>query len=70
MRGRQIPDVEVIQTPVPVFCASFGNLFWQRVYTFEPRVDRKKPDGTPIPNWIDLNKTAHFVLKTKQCVNL
>jgi hypothetical protein len=38
-------------------------------YTFERRVDRKKPDGTSAPNWIDLYKSAHFVLETKQGVN-
>jgi hypothetical protein len=38
-------------------------------YTFERRVDRKKPDGSTTPNWIDLYKTGHFVLETKQGVN-
>lgn len=38
-------------------------------YTFERRVDRKKPDGTTAPNWIDLYKSGHFVLETKQGVN-
>ncbi len=32
-------------------------------YTFERRVDRKKPDGTTAPNWIDLYKASHFVLE-------
>jgi hypothetical protein len=38
-------------------------------YTFERRVDRRKPDGASAPNWIDLYKSAHFVLETKQGVN-
>lgn len=38
-------------------------------YTFERRVDRVKPDGTSAPNWIDLYKSGHFVLETKQGVN-
>ncbi|MBN8459079.1 MAG: class I SAM-dependent DNA methyltransferase [Verrucomicrobia bacterium] len=38
-------------------------------YTFERRVERRKPDGTSSPNWIDLYKSAHFVLETKQGVN-
>ena len=38
-------------------------------YTFERRVERKKPDGTIAPNWIDLYKSGHFVLETKQGVN-
>lgn len=38
-------------------------------YTFEPRVDRRKPDGSVTPNWIDLYKSDHFVLETKQGVN-
>lgn len=38
-------------------------------YTFERRVERKKPDGTTVPNWIDLYKAGHFVLETKQGVN-
>lgn len=38
-------------------------------YTFERRVDRVKPDGSSAPNWIDLYKSGHFVLETKQGVN-
>jgi len=38
-------------------------------YTFERRVDRRKPDGSSSPNWIDLYKSGHFVLETKQGVN-
>ena len=38
-------------------------------YTFERRVERKKADGTTAPNWIDLYKSGHFVLETKQGVN-
>ncbi len=38
-------------------------------YTFERRVDRRKPDGSTAPNWIDLYKSGHFVLETKQGVN-
>src|SRR6056297_2694202 len=38
-------------------------------YTFERRVDRRKPDGTTTPNWIDLFRSLHFVLETKQGVN-
>ncbi len=38
-------------------------------YTFERRVERKKADGTCAPNWIDLYKSGHFVLETKQGVN-
>ncbi|MBN8458243.1 MAG: hypothetical protein J0M04_10440 [Verrucomicrobia bacterium] len=38
-------------------------------YTFERRVDRRKPDGSSTPNWIDLYKRAHLVLETKQGVN-
>lgn len=38
-------------------------------YTFERRVERKKPDGSTAPNWIDLYKSGHFVLETKQGVN-
>ncbi|MDP3849154.1 MAG: hypothetical protein Q8Q59_01530 [Luteolibacter sp.] len=38
-------------------------------YTFERRVDRRKPDGGSAPNWIDLYKSAHFVLESKQGVN-
>jgi hypothetical protein len=38
-------------------------------YTFERRVDRRKPDGTSTPNWIDLYKSGHIVLETKQGVN-
>ena len=38
-------------------------------YTFERRVERKKPDGTTAPNWIDLYKSGCFVLETKQGVN-
>jgi hypothetical protein len=41
----------------------------RNAYTFERRVDRRKPDGTSAPNWIDLYKSAHFVLETKQGVN-
>ena len=41
----------------------------RNAYTFERRVDRKKPDGSSSPNWIDLYKSAHFVLETKQGVN-
>lgn len=37
--------------------------------TFERRVERRKPDGTTAPNWIDLYKSGHFVLETKQGVN-
>jgi hypothetical protein len=32
VRGRPIRHDETIQTVVPVFCGSFGILFWQRVY--------------------------------------
>jgi len=38
-------------------------------YTFERRVDRLKPDGSSTPNWVDLYKSGHFVLETKQGVN-
>lgn len=38
-------------------------------YTFERRVERRKPDGSSSPNWIDLYKSAHFVLESKQGVN-
>ncbi len=38
-------------------------------YTFERRVDRRKTDGTSSPNWIDLYKSRHFVLESKQGVN-
>lgn len=38
-------------------------------YTFERRVERKKSDGTTAPNWIDLCKSRHFVMETKQGVN-
>ncbi len=38
-------------------------------YTFERRVERKKPDGRTVPNWIDLYKSGCFVLETKQGVN-
>jgi hypothetical protein len=38
-------------------------------YTFERRVDRRKPDGTTTPNWIDLYKSGSFVMETKQGVN-
>ncbi|MEO8351924.1 MAG: type IIL restriction-modification enzyme MmeI [Chthoniobacteraceae bacterium] len=38
-------------------------------YTFERRVDRKKPDGTTVANFIDLYKSGCFVLETKQGVN-
>lgn len=41
----------------------------RNAYTFERRVDRRKPDGSSAPNWIDLYKSAHFVLETKQGVN-
>lgn len=41
----------------------------RNAYTFERRVDRKKPDGSSAPNWIDLYKSTHFVLETKQGVN-
>ena len=41
----------------------------RNAYTFERRVERKKPDGTTAPNWIDLYKSGHFVLETKQGVN-
>jgi hypothetical protein len=32
-------------------------------------VDRRKTDGTSSPNWIDLYKSRHFFLESKQCVN-
>lgn len=38
-------------------------------YTFERRVDRRKPDGSSTPNWIDLYKSGHFVFESKQGVN-
>jgi hypothetical protein len=38
-------------------------------YTFERRVDRRKSDGSSTPNWIDLFRSRHFVLETKQGVN-
>ncbi len=38
-------------------------------YTFERRVDRKKPDGSTVANWIDLYRAGCFVLETKQGVN-
>jgi len=38
-------------------------------YTFERRVERKKADGSTAPNWIDLCKSRHFVMETKQGVN-
>jgi len=38
-------------------------------YTFERRVDRRKPDGTTTPNWIDLYKSGSFVMETQQGVN-
>lgn len=41
----------------------------RNAYTFERRVDRRKPDGTSTPNWIDLYKSGHIVLETKQGVN-
>ena len=41
----------------------------QNTYTFERRVERKKADGSTVPNWIDLYKAGHFVLETKQGVN-
>ena len=41
----------------------------RNAYTFERRVERKKPDGSTAPNWIDLYKSGHFVLETKQGVN-
>lgn len=41
----------------------------RNAYTFERRVDRRKTDGTSAPNWIDLYKSGHFVLETKQGVN-
>jgi hypothetical protein len=31
-RGRQIRELETIQTVVPVFYRGFGNFFWQTVY--------------------------------------
>jgi hypothetical protein len=38
-------------------------------YTFERRIERKKADGSTVPNWIDLCKSRHFVMETKQGVN-
>ncbi|MEP2775458.1 MAG: DNA methyltransferase [Luteolibacter sp.] len=38
-------------------------------YTFERRVERKRPDGSTTANWIDLYKSGCFVLETKQGVN-
>ncbi|MEM1058157.1 MAG: DNA methyltransferase [Verrucomicrobiota bacterium] len=38
-------------------------------YVFERRVNRTKPDGSTVANFIDLYKKGHFVLETKQGVN-
>ncbi|MFU8893181.1 MAG: hypothetical protein ACNA8L_06080 [Luteolibacter sp.] len=51
--------------PVPVFCASFGNLFWQRVY----QTERDLYDN-PVTCAIDLlTDLLHFLHSQNQAID-